>query len=186
MYVYFCVGISRVDLIFIFVVLAFSTGMCVSTIIRWDDFLDKALTEPNSAFQEQQRLPLPVSTSPYQLNYVTPLYKVNMIFHMLRLSHAFVQRDGTLYGIFKHSDMLKIKYVRNRFSNELVCMFSPSKSSVMKKTLLSMLLHRRRQIGVDLFYDGVRRTFHVVVGKFTRENECQRFDKDNLLFVFVV
>lgn len=60
---------------------------------------------------------LQVSTSPYELSYATPLYKVNMIFHMLRLSHAFVQRDGTLYGIFKHMDMLKIKCVRS-----LVCM----------------------------------------------------------------
>ena len=32
-----------------------------------------------------------------------------MVFHMLRLSHTFIQRDGMLYGIFRHSDILKMK-----------------------------------------------------------------------------
>jgi hypothetical protein len=52
-----------------------------------------------------------VSMSPYQISFDTPLFKVNMIFHMLRLRRAFVQRDGTLYGMFNHKDLIQIECV---------------------------------------------------------------------------
>lgn len=44
--------------------------------LRWETFLDRASTEPNTAVRQGSVLALPVSTSPYSINYSTPLYKV--------------------------------------------------------------------------------------------------------------